>query len=351
MASEQDEKSMKYGKTFLWSLVATLLLTTGLCVAQDALPNEKQSVASSEWTPKEQSKAFVLLAWGAPSAGEPLRRQCADGERKKLEAAFARIKATASNRVVVKSLSADDSSYSNVYAECYRLAQEAKPNDAVFVYILTPTATLKGGDGLYRNGLAPHAPSTLNPDMKEVGIMRKTIRDALASSPHRLEALLVDVAPTFVLSTPYRVINGAEGAGDGTAKDDQLTYLARFLLEGKGALDVSSARPYRGQEREEPFAWVPYEWSSVNASAEVEQRSVEDRLSGTIFCNALLRVAETKDFVATDLSARAFAAKLADALQERNEALQKVFFAPRKQTLTQFGRKGAEILVKESEEE
>lgn len=342
-------------KTLILTLATSLVMATGLCAAQDAPQNaaqkEEQAAGASSWVPKEQSKAFVLLAWGAPLDGEPLRRQCADGERQKLEAAFERIRETSRNRVVVKSLLDDDASHSNVYAECVNLAEEAGPNDALFVYIFTPTAPLVGSDGIYRDVLTPLAKSTLKPEPKKNLLLRRTLRETLASTPHRLEALLVDVAPTFVLTTPYRAFDVDADAGRDAVKDDKFTYLTRFLLEGSGTLDVSSARPHRNDNPyEEPIAWVPFEWSSVNASEKVDRLSVDDRLSGTIFCNALLTLAEMSEFTEADLTATAFATKLERAMQERQEQAWKIFFAPRKQTLTKFGRKGSEVLVEPSEQ-
>ena len=339
-------------KTLILTLATSLVMATGLCAAQDApqAPSQKeeQTAGASIWNPKEQSKAFVLLAWGAPVDGEPLRRQCADGERQKLEAAFERVRETSGNRVVVKSLLDENAAHVKVYEECLRISREAGPNDALFVYIFTPSATLIGDDGIYRNGLTPLAKSTLKPEPMKYGIMRETLRKALALKPHRLEALLVDVAPTFVLTAPYRAFD--VDSDKSVAKDDKLTYLTRFLLEGRGTLDVSSARPQRDNNPyEEPIAWVPFEWSTVDASADVVRRSVDDRLSGSIFCNALLTLAETNDFSEADLTATAFASKLERAMQERQQQAWKVFFAPRKQTLTKFGRRGSEILVKPAE--
>ncbi|MBR0225599.1 MAG: hypothetical protein IJL92_06030 [Thermoguttaceae bacterium] len=342
-------------KTLILTLATSLVMTTGLCAAQDAPQDpsqkEEQTAGASIWNPKEQSKAFVLLAWGAPVDGEPLRRQCADGERRKLEAAFERVRETSRNRVVVRSLLDENAAHVKVREECHRISREAGPNDALLVYLFTPSATLIGDDGLYRNGLAPLAKSTLNPEPMKYGIMRKTLRDALAIKPHRLEALLVDVAPTFVLTTPYRAFDVDSDANRDVVKDDKLTYLTRFLLEGSGTLDVSSARPHRDNNPyEEPIAWVPFEWSAVNASDEIARRSVDDRLSGSIFCNALLTVAETRDFSESDLTVTEFVSKLERAMQERQQQAWKVFFAPREQTLTKFGRKGSEILVKPAEQ-
>ena len=324
-------------------------LTAANCAEQTSqTTSDEQSNAKSnnEQSTTKESKAYVLLVFAFTDEMEDYRRQCASIERLKFERAFKTIKSASKGRVVVDSLVGKEASLYNITAKCNDLSQKAGEDDAIFIYIFTQSYSYRlNGEDFIRNALLPLSPSVLTDDPKNYGITRETIRAAISTRPHRLEVLVVDEAPTFVLISPYRVLPSTDKT-DEVARD--YSYLSRFLLESKGVVDVSSSSPYRGKEHDEPLAWCPLELTTVKPDPKIQKSCSDDRFSGTVFCNAFLELADLDEFSDDDLVSSAFVNRLADALQTRVERFHAAFFEHKPQNLTRFGRKGAQILVEEA---
>ena len=307
---------MKLTRLF-FILIASI--ATSVAFARGADPTPQTSSATqtekSDWEPKDPAKASVLFVLETPAEGEPHRAQCAEIARRKIESFATALKKSAPGQIKVSALFGDQTTAKDICAACKAYSDELGPNDALFVYVFAPSVSLANNGRVY-NGIAPRAPSSLNPEPEKHGVLRRTIRKHMSTRAHRLEVLLVDVCPSFALSTRRALLD--EGPAEEVSTD--FSYFARFLLEGEGFLDLSSSRPNRAEALDEPVAWIPLE-------------------------------AQDARFTDADLTPDGFAVALESSMKEREKRFREVFFGERFQTLTRFDRRAAEIVLKKDRSE
>ncbi|MBQ9874259.1 MAG: hypothetical protein IJM30_07330 [Thermoguttaceae bacterium] len=339
---------MKLTRLF-FILIASI--ATSVAFARGADPTPQTSSATqtekSDWEPKDPAKASVLFVLETPAEGEPHRAQCAEIARRKIESFATALKKSAPGQIKVSALFGDQTTAKDICAACKAYSDELGPNDALFVYVFAPSVSLANNGRVY-NGIAPRAPSSLNPEPEKHGVLRRTIRKHMSTRAHRLEVLLVDVCPSFALSTRRALLD--EGPAEEVSTD--FSYFARFLLEGEGFLDLSSSRPNRAEALDEPVAWIPLEaQAKETATPELFAKLASDRLSGTLFLNAFLDAASDARFTDADLTPDGFAVALESSMKEREKRFREVFFGERFQTLTRFDRRAAEIVLKKDRSE
>jgi len=216
----------------------------------------------------------------------------------------------------------------NIINACERLARNAGPNDAVFVYILCHGASVYEDDDTERtariHALSPMAETAENMDLRTIGIRRSTILHAMKSgSPHRFTMLVTDSCSVLRSEEELRQAKPyMSGAMESWRPPVLRSVLAHLLLTAEGTIDINSSHPEKGSmnQGELALAWVP-SFRNVRNDRQFLRYATEDgsRMrpgvdnwgavmhSGTVFTNAFLAVAaEQREFEA---SARASVAE------------------------------------------
>ena len=240
-----------------------------------------------------------------------------------------------------RTLEGDDASGENILKNCRELAAAAGPNDAVMVYILCHSATIKGPDGKRRHGLAPIAENARDLQLHKYGIARGSIMKAIKSKPHRLNMLITDSC-----SESLRVnLKECEDYAVTACVFDP--YLPPFLLKAKGNLNIHASRPETSSSHGElSWGFVPFGWKEV--PSDPEARHAYERYAGTVFTNAFLQLAQGLCNPDTDYTVDAFFRKLRLELDDqcwemkyylkwtRQFANLEHFFGQSTQTLTRY---------------
>lgn len=146
----------------------------------------------------------------------------------------------------ITSLSGNDAHPRNILAHCERMAQEAGPNDALFVYILCH------GVSIYLDGhtndpeylihvLSPVATGNTDAglDIRNIGIKRYSILKAMKSRKHRLDVLITDSCSTLSR-------NPVKPPKQPSLDEKRLSYL---LKSTSGTINWNSSNPLGGYNR------------------------------------------------------------------------------------------------------
>ncbi len=336
--------------------IATLFLATGMLRAAEP-------------------GVYLLFVWGN---FDDATRPGVEFSQRKIEAAFGKDDSsfgTAMNDVEDRldgldrhvkrmiSLSGDRAHPENILRTCIELSNAAGPDDAVMVYVLCNGGSIEGRDGKLRHGLYPLAKSGKNLQMDRQGIARGTIMRAIKWKPHRLNALITDVSPATVndeiKDEPYARSSGpiskfAASFGMGYAEEEsdgeRASYFVDFLLKAEGDLNVNSCRPETGR-------------SSAEIPRGLFGRDIDFRYAGTVFTNAFLELAKTRDFDPDDdCTVDVFFQRLKERLNSQYKATESYlkektrfdvlsqFMNQETQTLTRYDDDGVAISDDGSEE-
>ena len=274
--------------------------------------------------PAEKPGVYMLFVWGT---NNPAVRDGVEISKRKIEAAFVEddspYAATAKNEAMYNTagglvelnpyikrritLEGSDAHPQKILDACKELANAAGPNDAVMVYILCPSATIRGADRIKRHVLAPIAEkaesSYLVEHVYKYGIARGSIMKAIKSKPHRLNMLITDSC-----SGSLRVSLKECEAYAVTACAFN-PYLPPFLLKAKGNLNIHASRPETSSSHGElSWGFVPFGWKEV--PSDPEARHAYERYAGTVFTNAFLQLAQGLCNPDTDYTVDAFFRKL-----------------------------------------
>ncbi|MBQ9874554.1 MAG: hypothetical protein IJM30_08820 [Thermoguttaceae bacterium] len=330
----------------LGALVAVALAILAALSSSSALASEESSRRANS---DSESRVYLLAVFGEPDSGDDLRKQCALVNKKKIEVLVDALKKKLDDRLEVVVLSGAEASPASVRNALVKIGAKSGADDAILVYFFVLQADVPTEGGAIINAIAPLAPSSLELDYYQYGIARQEIRRFMAAKPRRLEILLVDVCPTFVVACPYATLEAR--FEELRSEKSDFAYLARFLAEGEGALDLSSAKGNGETEANRPIAWIPLEAQNEESRKKFasEKPFARDKFSGTVFLNALLDVAESGEFTERDLIPSAFRTRLAEALSDRVDAFGEAFLAKRSQSLARFGERGFEIRVEAPE--
>ncbi|MBQ9874260.1 MAG: hypothetical protein IJM30_07335 [Thermoguttaceae bacterium] len=186
----------------------------------------------------------------------------------------------------IATLSGANASPINIKNKCEELAAKAGSNDAVFVYILCHGGVVAGRDGKKRHGLSPIADSVKDLDMLHKGIARDTIMKAISSKPHRLDVLITDACS---VPLPSQLQNVVPKQNPGV-RASALPYLAKFLINAEGTVNVNSSRPETPTKNSEEAMGLDSPNWRTPPSGDVERFEYE-RFAGTVFTNAFLKLA------------------------------------------------------------
>ena len=212
------------------------------------------------------------------------------------------------------SLEGDNASPQNIIKECRKLAQNAKPNDAVFVYMLCHGASIiEDGDTTETriHALSPICKDAKNMDLRTIGIRRCTILEAMKSTQHRLDMLVTDSCSVFRNDPP---LGKVKIEPIGTVDTEGLPALIALLLTEKGTININSTHPNRGgmDRGELAMAWVPNRLSGeggqvylkrvvmgnvppgtsdINYHKAYDEAHRHRDFAGTVFTNAFLEIA------------------------------------------------------------
>jgi len=162
-------------------------------------------------------------------------------------------------------LEGDEASPSNIIEACRKLAQNAKPNDAVFVYMLCHGASIiEDGDTTETriHALSPICKDANNMDLRTIGIRRSTILEAMKSTQHRLDMLVTDSCSALRIEPPKQKERdrdkdkGGSGVHSGFCP---VPILISLLLSARGTININSSSPFDGNMKrgELALAWVP----------------------------------------------------------------------------------------------
>lgn len=292
-------------------------------------------------------KIHVLFVWGTNATDT--RQNCLQS-RETFENCMADMGIRSGGKYIASftSLSGDDAHPKKILEHCQRMAQEAGPDDALFVYILShgccvyPKNAPETKENLI-NVLSPAAADGAHMNLREVSIKRSSIIKAMKSGSHRLNVLITDSSSCIFASSS----NGAESLSfnyndrsidsvlelcsqyDDDSSSDSVNSLMSILLNCRGTINWNSTSPFGGHSQ----------------TGEIAIGNNE----GTLFTQAFIKVAGKRMKSSSQPSVDAFFNQLGSSLFDtfkeakrnaRNTAGFIIFIDQSQQTLTVFDDNG-----------
>ena len=322
------------------SKAAQHLLTIGLLFGLAFLGMLEPAMAQAP-------KIHVLFVWGTNATDT---RTNVEVSKRNVEDAMRNIGIREGGKYIASftSLSGDDAHPKKILEHCQRMAQEAGPDDALFVYILShgccvyPKNAPETKENLI-HGLSPLASDAEHMNLRVVGIRRSSIIKAMKSGSHRLNVLITDSSSCFFESSS----NGAEPLSfnyndrsidyvlelcsqyEDDSSSDSVNSLMSILLNCGGTINWNSTSPFGG------YSQIG-EWSIGNNE-------------GTLFTQAFIKVAGKRMKSSSQPSVDAFFNQLGSSLVDTFKEAKRnafstvgsiVFMNQSRQTLTEFDDNG-----------
>lgn len=187
-------------------------------------------------------KIHVLFVWGTNARDT---RSFVERSRMTFEEKMDEIDICKGGQYIASftSLSGDDAHPAKILEHCKKMAQEAGPDDALFVYILCHGASIvldtEPNNTPYKriHALSPCATDRFHMNFRSIGIKRSSIIRAMKSTEHRLNVLITDSASEYTSEIP-RVLYPC-------ADVPSFLYL---LLNERGTINWGSANPIGGPD-------------------------------------------------------------------------------------------------------
>ena len=202
--------------------------------------------------PAFAQKIHVLLVWGTNDAAPGI-----SASKELIEQQFAGMGIRQGGKYIASftSLSGYEASGQNILDHCHRMAQNAGPDDTVFVYMLCHGATVlldsdpnRSWDNPNRiHVLSPLASNANSMDFRGIGIKRYSILKAMKGGNHRLNVLITDSCSRFN-PNPVVTPRGSKGGS--------LPKLLCILLNSRGTINWNSSNPNGGRDGQGELSMV-----------------------------------------------------------------------------------------------
>ena len=330
------------------------------------------------------SKIHMLFVWGTKATDT---RVATEISKKKIEDLISMMQGSLEELAeglgnrnhnyvgTVLTLEGNDASPQNILDACRKLAQNARPNDAVLVYILCHGASVVEDDdttGTRVHALSPLAENAENLNLRTIGIRRSSILREMKSSQHRLDMLVTD-ACSVLRSEPKLGRERMQDRMDSASWDEfriDVPVLVPLLLAAEGTININSSHPDKGSmnQGELALAWVPTRTVESYEEGRNWVFDDSDKFSGTVFTNAFVEVGgrmvrlnlrrsspeTTSRELLKHASPEAFFSQLSSSLSKHYTATKKhvqdsrgsgieVFMQQQTQTLTLFDDRGVAL--------
>ncbi len=149
-------------------------------------------------------KIHVLFVWGTNARDT---RSFVERSRMTFEEKMDEIDICKGGQYIASftSLSGDDAHPAKILEHCKKMAQEAGPDDALFVYILCHGASIvldtEPNNTPYKriHALSPCATDRFHMNFRSIGIKRSSIIKAMKSTEHRLNVLITDSGSDYTI--------------------------------------------------------------------------------------------------------------------------------------------------------
>ncbi len=272
-------------------------------------------------------KIHVLFVWGTKATDT---RANVNITKRKFESEMAKIGICEGGPRIASfaSYEGENAHPKRILERCRWMAQQAGPDDALFVYILCHGASIdldretnKTVDNRI-HALSPYASDRDHLEFRTIGIKRSSILKAMRSSQHRLDVLITDSCSAYNENPAIPVPSNIDNA-----------RLRLVLLNTMGTINWNSTNPLGGYKRQGEVAIGTEE--------------------GTIFSEAFLFVAcsQWRESTAYYTQERFFSevgSALVDvfndakklAMKNGDQNISNTFFREEKQTLTEFNDLG-----------